>query len=143
MSDTSSSSSGVGAALAKLVNWGIPKVRPKTIKAADELVRPMIRRWVALAVGVSWVPGSTFVLAGVDYKLFHDIAKIYGIPNFDVDAMFVAIGGTVVGRGAAEGAGWLFGVGWLTNPPIAGLITKKLADGIMSYMREESKLPPG
>lgn len=140
MSD-SDTPSGLGGALGDFINWGIAKKRPKNIKEADALVRPLIDRWVIAAIAVSWVPGSTFVLAGVDYRLFRDIAKVYQIPNFSVDAMWVAVGGTAVGRGAAEATGWLFGVGWLTNPIVAGFVTKKLADAIMDYMREESPLP--
>jgi len=141
VSDASSTPSGLGAFLANLVNWGVEKRRPKNIKEADELAEPMVKRWVVLAVSVSWVPGSTFVLAGVDYKIFHDLAKIYAIPNFDVDAMLVAIGGAVAGRGSAEALGWAFGVGWLTNPIVAGGITKALSSAIMDYMRKESSLP--
>lgn len=141
MSEAAGTPTGLGALLGSLVNWGVAKQRPKSITQADNLARPMVKRWVALAVGVSWVPGSTFVLAGVDYKIFHDLAKIYAIPNFDVDAMLVAIGGTVAGRGTAEAIGWAFGIGWLTNPFVAGGITKVLADAIMSYMRQESSLP--
>jgi len=133
-------SSPWGEFFGRLVNWGVPKRKPTTLQEADDLTRPMIKRWVTVAVSVSWVPGSTFVLAGVDYKLFHDIARIYGIPDFNVDAMVAAIGGTIVGRGAAEGLGWAFGIGWFTNPIVAGVITKKLADTIMDYMRTESPL---
>lgn len=142
MSESSSASgSGMGGWIARLVSWGIAKKRPRSIAEADALARPMVNRWVAVAVGVSWVPGSTFVLAGVDFKIFHDLAKVYAIPDFDVDAMMVAIGGSVVGRGAAEAAGWAFGVGWLTNPIVAGGITKALSKAIMDYMRRESSLP--
>ncbi|HKX73153.1 MAG TPA: hypothetical protein VJM32_04035 [Candidatus Saccharimonadales bacterium] len=142
MSDSSSTSSGgMGGFIANLVSWGIAKKRPKSIAEADALARPMVNRWVAVAVGVSWVPGSTLVLASVDFKIFHDLAKVYAIPDFNVDAMVVAIGGSVVGRGVAEAAGWAFGVGWLTNPIVAGGITKALSNAIMDYMRRESSLP--
>ena len=140
MSD-SGSHSGFGEFLANLIGGDLNRARPKTIKEADALAKPLVKRWVILAVGVSWVPGSTFVLGGVDLKIFSDLAKIYRIPNFNVDAMMAAIGGSLVGRGTAEAAAWAFGVGWLTNPFIAGGITKKLSDLIMNYMRDKSPLP--
>lgn len=141
MSEASESAAhGVAGYLGDLLNWGIAKKKPKSIQEADALALKLSNRWTALTAGVSWVPGSTFILMGMDYKLYHDISRIYGVKSFNVDAVTTAITTTIVGRGTAELLSFVPGVGWVVKAGIAAGATRLLCEVLMDYFRGQSSL---
>lgn len=129
-----------GKALARLMDWGLPKVKPKTMQEANKLAATLTKRWVTITASISWVPGSTLVLMGMDYKLYNDMARIYGVTSFNIDAVTATVAATVAGRTAAEALTFIVGVGWVIKAGVAAGATKILCEAVAEYMRGQSPL---
>jgi hypothetical protein len=114
--------------------------KPATLAEADALCKKLINRWVILTLSVSWVPGASFVLMGTDYKLYHDIAAIYCVRSFNIDAVTASATATLAGRGSAELLTFVVGAGWVIKAGIAAGTTKALCEAVKDYMRGQSQL---
>lgn len=131
---------GIASSIAGVLSWGLLDKPATSLKEADVIAQKLVKRWVAATASVSWVPGSTFVLMGMDYRIYKDIATAYGVETFDIDAVKTSILATIAGRGASEALSFVVGVGWVVKAGVAAGITGIVGEVVISFMRERSPL---
>lgn len=108
---------------------------------AEREARSVVNVWTAGAAAVGWVPGSMLVLAGMDAKVVHDVAKAFDVRSYSVEEVASVIGASVTGKVIAGELLTLFpGIGWAIKSVVAAGITKGLGEALISYFRDRSRL---
>jgi hypothetical protein len=112
----------------------------RTLAIADADAKKIVNQWVWVTGSVSWVPGSTFVLSGLDMKLYSDVAHAYQVTAYSVEGVIAAIAGGLTGRGFSELLSFAPPIGWIVKAGIAAGVTKAIGEIVIQYMRERSPL---
>lgn len=112
----------------------------KTKKSAELQARAIVNKWVAGAVAVSWVPGSTLVLGTADYAMIRAVAGAFDVKHYDYEATVAVVACCVTGQGAAELLDVLPGLGWAIKAIIAGVLTKGAGEAVIAYFADRSPL---
>jgi uncharacterized protein (DUF697 family) len=108
---------------------------------AERDARSVVNAWTAGAAAIGWVPGSMLVLAGMDAKVVHDVARAFEVPSYKVEEVAAAIGASVTGKIVAGELLTLFpGIGWLIKSAVAGAITKGLGESLIASFRDRTTL---
>jgi len=61
---------GITSSIAGVLSWGLLDKPATSLKEADVIAQKLVKRWVTATASVSWVPGSTLLLMGMDYKIY-------------------------------------------------------------------------
>lgn len=111
----------------------------QTLNDAERQARNIVNGWSAAAVGIGWIPGSMFALAAADAKIVNDVAKAFGVINYSIEEITVAIGASVTGKVVAgELLSFLPGLGWIVKSAVAGAVTRGVGEIIIRYFKERS-----
>lgn len=110
------------------------------ISDTEKRAREVVNRWTAVAAGVSWIPGSTLLLAGADAKMINDIANIFEVRGVTAEQVLAAVGASVTGKTAAEALSFIPGPGWIAKGAVATGITKALGEAVIKYMKARSPI---
>ena len=114
---------------------------PKSLAEAEKASRSLVNKWTLTAGVVGIAPGSTFILAGADVKIVHDIAKAFEVESYTVEEVMTVIGASVAGKTAADaGLSWFPGVGWLIKGGVAAATTKTAGMIMINYFKKRSAL---
>jgi len=112
-----------------------------SLTIAEAEARRIVNAWTAGAAAVGWVPGSMLVLAGMDAKVVHDVARAFDVKSYSVEEVGAAIGASVTGKIVAGELLTLFpGLGWALKSVVAAGITKGLGEALIAYFRQRSGL---
>ena len=113
----------------------------RTKAEADRDAQKIVNTWTCGAAAVGWIPGSMLVLAGMDAKVVHDVAKAYQVPTYCVEDVAAAVGASVTGKIIAGELLTLFpGLGWALKSVVAASITKALGTTLIAYFRDRTQL---
>lgn len=111
----------------------------KSLYEAEKEARSKVNTWVAGAAAIGWVPGSMYLLSGVDAKLVNDIAKAFGVECYSTQELAAAVGASVTGKiVAGELLSLLPGWGWAVKSGVAAGVTKAAGEAIISYFKKRS-----
>ncbi len=113
----------------------------RSLAQADREAQGIVRKWAVVAAPVGMIPGSPFLLPGLDAKLISDVAKCYEVHNYTIDAVLAVVGASIAGRTAADiGLSTIPVAGWIVKGFVAGGVTYTAGKAMMAYFREKSDL---
>ena len=114
---------------------------PRSLAQAEKEARSLVNKWTLTAGLIGTVPLSTFLLAGADVKIVHDIAKAFEVESYTVEEVITVIGASAAGKTAAEaGLVWFPGIGWLIKGGVAAATTKTAGTIMINYFKKRSAL---
>jgi hypothetical protein len=116
----------------------------KTKAQARSEAEDIVAAWTAGAAATGWIPGSAFFLLAADTAMIRQVADVFGVGVFDMDAVTAHLGGLAagaVGGGiAAELLGAIPIIGWAAKS--VGMATKAglIGAAVIEYFHEKSPL---
>jgi hypothetical protein len=110
----------------------------KTLAEAEKEARRIVNAWALGAAAISWVPGSTFALAGINSKLVKDIADAFGVETYSLKEIVAAVAPAFLWTAPGEVLSFFPGLGWAVKAGIAVVVAKGTGEAIIKYFMAKS-----
>ena len=110
---------------------------------AEIRARGIINNWSIGAIAAGWMPGSTIILAGMDWKMIASVANVFEV-QLDADdtkRIGAITAAAVSGKLLSEGLSLIPGIGWATKSMAAAAATKAIGEAVLLYCKARSPLP--